>query len=364
MKDLYKPTEEKKDYCCPRCKSQYTTLEVLDSVGPTGFICHKCGGILEETEDRNAGDSGGHEKQSKLNSQLSQLLKLLQQIDSEEIPKNDFETAFSVAVPVQRNEFVNPLRATEPIRSGKGPPTSVKGMAEKKITPLEISLTTNAERTANELAAETQRKAELAAQNVLPVWHTKSTVTGENTSSNNSQHDRQASNGSSLPILKPEEDEIEVQNKETTILNDELAAYYAQIQHEKEKEAAAEADTPSNEEDEDEDDDGGDDEADFEDVAASTQDTITNGIPASQGGTKRQRSPESGSSAPGTSGSSPRMMDTEDAEEGNQPAAKRIRKDEHLHNGYNRGSGEIAKADEETAGKDSDEDDEEFEDAL
>src|SRR6202012_5594407 len=38
---LYEVDEEKKDWKCPRCKAEWTELEVLDKVGPDGFECHR-----------------------------------------------------------------------------------------------------------------------------------------------------------------------------------------------------------------------------------------------------------------------------------------------------------------------------------
>lgn len=349
MKDLYKPSEEKKDYHCLRCKSQYTTLEVLDSVGPLGFICHKCGNILEERDDRNAGISTGHEKQSKLATQLSKLLKLLQQIDSEDIPKNDFEAAFAVAVPVQRDELINPIRVTEPLQSSRGPPTAVKGNTDNATVPLEISVTTNSERSKAEQAAAAKRKSDLAAQNILPVWHTNSTVTGETNALGLKQQEQERErllNDHPAEILKIDEDE----KKNSTVLNDELAAYYAQIQQENAKEA-------------DESSDGGDDdeEDDFEDVGITASAAVTpsssRSTPAGGGknGVTAQRKPpaqESVSSASGTALSTPAASGVILLEEDEGRAAKRIKTEEREN-----GTAEAGNAD-------SDEDDEGFEDAL
>lgn len=390
VKDLYKPNEEKKDYHCPRCLSQYTTLQVLDSFGPTGFICHKCGGALQE-QHRAAGDSTGHEKQSKLMSQLEPLLKLLKEIDSNDIPNNDFESAFAVMVPVQRNEFVNPIRATELVPS-RGPPAAVKGVTETKVIPLEISVTTGSERTTADQAAEAQRKADLAAQNALPVWHTKSTVTGEGTDGGK-ERERNGVNGGAAEILKREEDE----KNEGALLTTELDAYYRQLQQEKEKEAR---------EDRESDESGsGEDDEDFEDIGigpsvdASQPSTpaINNEIKAelaeSTATTSKKRGSESGSSLPGTNISTPVSSGgaPDDGEE-NGPAPKRVKIAEESQEGVkinDQAQGEgVAAADKEprpdskpsqdnrpslesgptaaaAADKDSDEDEEaEFEDAL
>ena len=266
VKDMYKPNEEKKDYHCPRCNSQWTQLEVLDKIGITGeFLCHRCDGILER-DDVSAADMAGHERQSKLMAQLEKLLKLMPQIDSQTIPNNDFETAFSHAVPVIRDEGINPVRKTEPLDARKGPPTAVKGVAQAPAAPLEINLTTSSEKTAAEQAAEAKRKAEVAAQNMLPVWHTASTVTGETTALGNKERERLAS-GINLATLSQEDPD---DKKEGTVLNDELEAYYAQIAQEKEKEAREDASSDSEADDDEE-----GEEEEFEDVGIGASSAAT-----------------------------------------------------------------------------------------
>ena len=351
---MYKPSEEKKDYSCPQCRAQWTQLEVLDKFGPMGFECHRCGGILER-EERSAGDSTGHEKQSKLMSQLEGLLKMLQQIDSEDIPNNDFETAFSLAVPVQRDEMINPLRPTVPINPVKGPPTAVKGMTQLIAAQLDVSVTTGSERTAAEQAAEAQRKANIAAQNVLPVWHTQSTVTGDSTVAGKKESEQQINSNT---LLKEGEDE----KKGSTVLNDELTAYYSQIRAEKEKEAK---------EDREADQSSGDDEDDeFEDVGigASATGTPSSSMSAAPreandrqiNGSSKSKASESGSSGPATNTSTPTGFGLAGEDE-EAPAAKKV-KFENQENGISSVKLEIGT---EAGDNDSDEDDEaEFEDVA
>ena len=345
---MYKSTEERKDFKCPRCKASWTELEVLDKICPEGFLCHRCDGLLER-DDQAAGESGGHEKQSRLMGQLEKLLKLLQQIDSQDIPKNDFESALAVAIPVKRNEDINPMRPSAPSDGARGPPATVKGVAQV-AAPLEINLTTNSEKTAEEQAAEANRKATIAAQNILPDWIRSSTVTGQTTAAGVEERDRMANNAS-LDTAKVEEDE----KKDATVLNDELAAYYAQMQAEKEKEAQ-----------EDRDDSSGEDEAEFEDVGidatnantpssftSATTKTIKNGLP---NGLLKAQTSESGSSAPGTGTSTPAGSQPVAADDNGRPV-KRVRL-EAQDNG-------IVENKATPADKVSDEDEEaEFEDAL
>jgi transcription initiation factor TFIIE subunit alpha len=360
VKALYKPNEEKKDYICRRCKSQWTQLEALKNISPVGeFLCDRCDTVLDY-DDASAMDVGGHERQSKLMAQLEPLLKLMQQIDSRVIPKNDFDTAFSLAVPIQRNEAINPLRKTEPVNSlNGGRPAAVKGLTQVTVAPLEVSLTTGSEHAAAERLAA-QRKAELAAQNALPVWHTASTVTGETTVVGMREKQRLANiAGTTLSdSLKAEEEE----KKETNVLDDELEAYYAQMAREKAMEAQEDASSAED-----------DDDDEFEDVgigapsgvntpSSSTSGAVNGPKPAFGIGAAQRLKVESdsGSSAPGTTASTPAATSFGADDRGGDSPAKRRKLDE-LVNGADSGPPAPSRA--EVAEKeDSDEDDVEFED--
>jgi transcription initiation factor TFIIE subunit alpha len=347
---MYKPSEEKKDYNCPTCKAQWTQLEVLDKVGPMGFECHRCGGLLEREEAKD-GASTGHEKQSKLMSQLDGLLKMLQQIDAEDIPNNDFDTAFALAVPIPRDETVNPSQHFRPLATVGGPPAAVKGDVQLVAAQLDVSVTTNSERTAAEKAADAQRKADIAAQNVLPVWHTNSTVTGERMVADRKDSE-QSVNGSSL--LKEEEED----KKDSNGLNNELATYYAQLAKEKEQEAREDLEADESSSDDD-------DEGDFEDVGiggsglGTPSSSMSADINASQtrplNGNVYRKASESGSSAP-THASTP--TDTGAVGEDDEaPIAKKVKFESQVNG--------IKPSAEAEVDKDSDEDEEaEFEDAL
>ena len=345
---MYKPSGEKKDFLCPRCKAQWTELEVLDNVGPVGFECHRCGGLLEREPD--IGDSTGHAKQSKLMSQLDGLLKMLQQVDSEDIPSNDFDTAYSLAIPVQRDMNVNPVQQRVPSNPSKPPPAAVKGMmAQLVAAQLDVSVTTGSERTTVEQAAEAQRKANIAAQNVLPVWHTTSTVTGESTVASKKDGEQQANGGA---LLKDDEDEKKISTED-----EQLEAYYAEIEREREKEAR-EREAASEDED----------EGDFEDVLGaspnSTRSSSMSGTPkgsqlSQPNGSIKRKGSESESSAPATNTSTPAGSGLA-IEEAVGPLPKKV-KFEDQENGASAVKSEPG----EQVDKDSDEDEEaDFEDAL
>ena len=210
-------------------------METIDSSGPTGFLCHRCGHTLER-EEHTTGDATGSEKQVRLAAQLECVLKVLQEIDNATIPKNDFETALSLQVPVRRDQDVNPLRSTVPIEAHTGFTTAVKGVNQPVHQNLTVDLTSATKKPSSEKLAEQQRNAEIAAQNMLPVWHTQSTVTGNFPIY--SQPKTKIDGHSSSPNVKVDTAEEDKKNGIITTAdeNDELTAYYTRMAQEKEKE--------------------------------------------------------------------------------------------------------------------------------
>ncbi|KAL8759865.1 MAG: hypothetical protein Q9199_000430, partial [Rusavskia elegans] len=298
VKQMFQPSEEKKDFYCPQCKAQWTLMETIDSSGPTGFLCHRCGQTLER-EENTAGDATGSEKQVKLAAQLERVLKLLQDIDNATIPKNDFETALSLQVPVQRNQDVNPLRSTVPIEAHNGAPTAVKGVNQPVLQNLTVDLTSATEKTASEKLAEQQRNAAIAAQNTLPVWHTQSTLTG-----NIPIHPQAGTriDGDSCPpnrVLSsvPKLDTVEEDKKNgiisTTDENNELAAYYTRMAQEKEKEEREDREDEASSAGDDEDEEA---EEEFEDIGI---------FPPASGSRSSLKVEETGTLKPRLDGTSP-----------------------------------------------------------
>ncbi|KAI9796612.1 MAG: hypothetical protein M1833_006052 [Piccolia ochrophora] len=284
VEGMIRPTEEKKDYFCPRCKSRWTQMEVLDNPGPFGFDCHKCGAPLEH-DDEVAGDRGGHEKQSKLMSQLDPLLNLLRQIDEVLIPDSTFESAFNAAIPVARNRTTNPIAATVPVYpDGTGPPTAVRGMAQNTIPKLEIDLTSSAEKSAAEQAAEARERARIAAQNALPDWHTHSTVSGEATALGTKEAVARQERDAAILEAKDENGKEESKKLNGAEMSDELADYYAQLARDQELAAQKklQQEDEEDEEEEEDDDDGefGSEADEFEDVPAPS---ATNAPPPAGG---------------------------------------------------------------------------------
>jgi transcription initiation factor TFIIE subunit alpha len=335
IKSQYTPSAERKEYVCPRCKSEWTQLEVLSHVGAEGFECQKCGGLLISSDEIEGGvgaDRSGHEKNSKLMAQLDTMLKLLKQIDSVEIPPNDFDTAWDHKIDIELNRMTNPTRPGMAV--SRQP--AVRGISKTDAATVEVSLTSSAEKSAAEQAQEAARKAALEKQNALPIWHTESTVKTEagNIPQVKREIDGVAAEPASGVDIKPE---IQEERKpEVEDLNDTVAAYYAEM--EREKERVAKEDESEEEEDDEEDED------EFEDVGVMTNGSSTpqpaGGTPAlTNGSLKRELESDSGSSGPNTDAATPITP----ADDG--PAAKRVKFDIDV------------KKEEE-----SDEEDEEFED--
>ncbi|CAF9908655.1 MAG: hypothetical protein GOMPHAMPRED_006247 [Gomphillus americanus] len=247
IKDSYKPTEEKKDYFCPRCKSRWTQLEVLDKFFEGGFLCHRCDGVLQRDET-SAADSIGHQTQSKLMSQIEPFLELLKRIDQEEIPQNDFATALSNAVPVARDSETHPVvldAATDAKQDTKFMPKLKQEVnMEVKVNFISEESTRAAEEHAR------ARKAAQEKQNALPSWHTQSTVDVPKV------EDSPTSPTIPVPRINGVEPEEEDKKNLNIKQNSEMEAYLASLKAELARGAEAE--------EEDDDDEDGDDG--FEDV--------------------------------------------------------------------------------------------------
>ncbi|KAI9702470.1 MAG: hypothetical protein M1836_000950 [Candelina mexicana] len=357
----FQPNQEKKDYFCPRCKSRWTQMEVLDNVGPQGFLCHKCEFLLER-EDETEGDRGGNEKLSRFMGQMAGLLDLLPQIDQVIIPETTFEKTFVNHVPVQRNQLTNPSRPTEPVNPSQQPPSTVKGLAQNTGQQISVSLAASTEKTAAEVAAEQQKRAALAEQNKLPEWHTNSTVTGEATALGIKEQAAKTERDINGAAVFKEEilDEKNGENKESA----DVKAYYKALEEEQEKQAKEDMEADESSEDEEED--------EFEDVAGAgsgfgtpaSSAATSNGIkPSISTGAAKAAFPNQGSDS-GTSGpvSSAGTPNTGTPDEDGPSAAKKVRIEEPEKGVDVKVTS--AKVEADKADVESDEDEGDFEDAL
>ncbi|KAI9742653.1 MAG: hypothetical protein M1818_003794 [Claussenomyces sp. TS43310] len=264
--------EDRKEFSCPRCKAQWTQMEVLDNVDfEKGFLCHKCRFPLVRNDDTNR---GGHELSTKLNAQFKFITDLLPKIDQVVIPDNTFEVALAAARQVVRDPLLHPASETVPTTSAANKPTAVKGLSNTGPTSISVTVTSTEGPTAADKATEQARKDALAAQNQLPAHFTHSTVTGE-----------QVVMTSSVSPLKRSQSVDDEKGKKEALVSTpsisgdgaEIDSYFAQLKAEQAREAVKEQEeefeTDDDEEDEDEEDVG------FEDV-------VPNGtMPGSDGGT-------------------------------------------------------------------------------
>lgn len=349
IKAQYTPSEDRKEYICLRCGTEWTELDVLSLVSEEGFECQNCGAILQSTEEvkgEEGIDRTGHEKNSKLMAQLDKMLNLLKQIDSVEIPPNDFDTAWDHKVDVARNQHTHPTRPAAFVTPSTKQ-EAVRGNIKTDTSALEISLTSTEEKSAAEQAEEAARKAELEKQNALPVWHTHSTVS---TNAGNVNYVKPEPGGVQV---KPEVKEEEDQKPAMDALDDKVAAYYAEMAREKALEAQEDASSA--------DEDDSDDFDEFEDVGGVS--ASSSGTPAATGAAAPTSNPAQASGikreldtdfhSPDTSAHTTTATPSTPAEE---PASKKIKTEDE--------AGAEVKPEPEPGVKkeESDEDDEEFED--
>jgi transcription initiation factor TFIIE subunit alpha len=355
VKELYKPQTERKEYRCPRCKSEYDTFQVLNYHNDEGFSCEKCGTTLEETPQ--VAGIIGHEKHSLLMDQLGKILSLMQQVDRLQIPENDFDTAWENKKEVPRargqharREYVTVPGSIKVAKAGRTGPEKIKAET------LGISLTSEEDHDAAEEARRQAKKAELAKQNMLPVWHTQSTVSS--IAAGAVPAEDLVANGN---VPKKEEDVDD--QKPVVDEEDDLANYRREMQREKEEaeRRAAEEDLDS--------DDG--DEDSFEDVISTGVGTplpgITTPAPSFQqqqqlhptaNGVKREFDSDSG---PSSDANTP-AAGTPSANDGSDREMKRVKFENGVHvgkNGKETGGVAVVKKQEE-----SDDEEEDFEDAM
>ncbi|KAF5138462.1 Transcription initiation factor IIE subunit alpha [Metarhizium anisopliae] len=165
------PANEKKEYFCSFCKAEWTAMEVLDSVGPNGFLCHRCHHTLTFEADRT---STGHEQSTRLNDQFKFISEILPKIDAVHIPECDFDRALAKARPVVR-DATHQRAATIAVESGPNRPMAVKGLTNTGPQSIAVNISTSDGPSAAEKDAEKARKEKIAQQNALPSWMSNST---------------------------------------------------------------------------------------------------------------------------------------------------------------------------------------------
>lgn len=245
-------TQVRKELGCPRCKSTYTTLEVMDTQTAMGeFLCHRCHHVLQEEEDNDG--PAENESMKRMNNQLSKIVDLMRKIDSANVPENDAETAYANRVPVERPD-TNPGSQATIVHEAKPLIASSKGLAmvQEKVSVNLMDGKTDPEEEARE-RAKAAAKAKQATQNALPTWITNSTVSGEITRAGQKELNDKKLRGEDGLELVTEETEEDKKAVDNVALDD----YYVQYRKEMELERLRALE-------EDDDESGGED--DFEDV--------------------------------------------------------------------------------------------------
>lgn len=247
-----KPTAEKAELKCPRCKSQYTMIQALDhpdfDPGPddSGFLCARCDFRLEEIDaDAHADDMD--DTPAKFNKMFAPLLTLMEEIDKMKIPAVEATDAIEAKIELPRDKDIDPGTKHEVVDTVIARPTAVKGI-DTGPEKINIQIGSSAEQNEKQRAAEKARQEKITMQNQLPSWHTQSTVIKD--AAGNTTTVKQESNGTDTPIKTEQSDE-----KSAT---QNLDAVFAQIEAERRKK--------EEEEEDDDDDDDDEDEDEFEDV--------------------------------------------------------------------------------------------------
>ncbi|KIX05772.1 uncharacterized protein Z518_03744 [Rhinocladiella mackenziei CBS 650.93] len=250
---LYQQDEtRRKDWRCPRCKAEYEELDILDKIGDEGFYCDRCGATLVQNEHA-AQDRGNHEKIRRLNDQLKKFDDMILKIDRKDIPENDFASAWErkKEVPRERggrteNKYVELKRDNK---------NQKRGPEMVKVENLAINLTSGAEQDREEAERKEERKKLLAKQNQLPVWHTSSAIGAVNNAIG-VKTETAESNG----LISNKEEDVEEKKPNlggslgatTNTLQDEVAAYMAEMEREREEaEKRAKEEEAEDEEDDD-----------------------------------------------------------------------------------------------------------------
>jgi transcription initiation factor TFIIE subunit alpha len=259
------PTTEKKDLECPRCKSQYTDLEVMDNIDPISgsFLCHKCEHALDEVDQEV--QKGENESKKRLNTQVGAIESLLRGIDSANVPENDFDTALSLHLPINRGD-AHPDRPNTIAEEVKPSIAGSKGLtlAPEKVS---VQLEDDVQAKPDPEAVRIKREKE-ARQNALPDWITNSTISGAVTAAGakeeRERREREAHAGSaSLAIDDAAADEKKLggtPGRDDAVMDDYWAAYQAEQER-----ARLQEQQDEDEEDEEEDED------EFEDVGLAAK---------------------------------------------------------------------------------------------
>lgn len=252
-----KPNSEKAEMRCPRCKAQYTTMEVMSSIDPeptpesSGFLCLRCGHPLDEIDVGGEADEDADDTPAKFNKMFRPLLDLMAELDQMKVPETTGEEALANAIELPRDKTLDPGTAHTVLESVTVRPATVKGR-DTGPTKLDVQIESSAEQNEKQRAAEKAAQAQRLEQNAVPEWIQKSTV--EKNSNGALPAVKQEANDASTP-------EIKVETAPEVKAN--IIDLFAQMAKERDAKAAQEDEYDDDEEDDEEEDD-------FEDVIADT----------------------------------------------------------------------------------------------
>ena len=254
-----KPSAEKPEFKCLRCKSTYTTMQALDhpdmNPGPddSGFVCARCGFRLDEIDpDAQADDID--DTPAKFNKLFGPLINYMREIEeSGTLPLLDPVEVIKGRIELPRDKQADPGTQFEVIET-VGRPTAVKGI-DTGPEKINVQIGSSAEENAKQRAADKERQERISAQNQLPSWHTQSTVIKDR--AGNTTSVKQKSNGDATPVIKTEAGD-------TLSGGGDINSIFAMIEAERRKKEQEE------EEEEEED----DDEDEFEDVEMGTSSAL------------------------------------------------------------------------------------------
>ncbi|KAI8140706.1 hypothetical protein BJV82DRAFT_671442 [Fennellomyces sp. T-0311] len=161
VRDNLRTESENKGYVCPNCQRQYLPLEAVSLIDPTDglFHCDVCSTPLIEN-DNSESVQGSQQELTRLREQSQPIISLLKQTDSLTIPANYiFKPTGGTARGNGASREEHELAIAQDTGAGQG-----------EII-VDLQMDNEAARRAKQEEAEEKRQ-----QNMLPVWHQRSTV--------------------------------------------------------------------------------------------------------------------------------------------------------------------------------------------
>lgn len=226
-------------YVCPRCGRRYSTLDAASLLSPDmmSFLCLDCGSVLQE-ETNDGVDEHGEEKAkyTRLMQQVDPIVRAMKAVDEIHVPENTFTIAHANAIPPFDDaetsaDYPNIAPTSLLTPATNDVQTTTTASQSFQIDFSEIKPGTSAEDIAKRTAQQ--------AQNALPEWHLRSTVSGELTHAGSRQTEVQPEY-LSFSRGRVDEDEMKKVRGEAKDAGteDEIAAYYAAVRANAQQEIA------------------------------------------------------------------------------------------------------------------------------